>query len=192
MNYVKLKIQNDMKKLLILVLFVAIYNMLYPQDVMIINNQDSLDLKVLQEIPFDSINVDQIRVIPFDSIEMVLNKEKSDNNALTVQSAKLHFYRPSGVGALVGYDIYLDDDVICRSANNWKTTVDVSTMGKHTIWAKTESRAEIPITITAGGEYYIRCGMKMGIVVGRPSLELVDAGKGEPEYRAIKEKKSKK
>jgi len=158
-----------MKKQLLLCLFALICNVSFSQE----QRKDSVDLQTLQ-------------IIPSDSIEII------SNNEITELPAKLHFYRSGGVGALVGYDIRLNDDVICRTANNWKTTVDVYITGEHLIWAKTESKAEIPIEIKAGSEYYIRCGMKMGVVVGRPTLELVDPVTGEAELQSIKEKKTKK
>jgi hypothetical protein len=58
----------------------------------------------------------------------------------------------------------------------------------NTLWAKTESKVEIPVDIEFGKEYYLRCGMGMGIMVGRPMLQLVDRGQGKLQYNSIKNK----
>ncbi|MDR0384792.1 MAG: hypothetical protein LBH60_01795 [Prevotellaceae bacterium] len=98
--------------------------------------------------------------------------------------ALLHFYRSDEAGILVGYDIYLGESVICRAKSNWKTTVKVYSGGRNSIWGKTEAKTEIPVDIEIGKEYYIRCGISMGIMVGRPTLTLVDNPTGKREYNS--------
>ena len=101
--------------------------------------------------------------------------------------ALLHVYRPGSLkGAVIGYDVHLGDELIGRVKNKWKTTVEVRDFGQSTVWARTESKTEIPINLERGREYYVRCGVKMGIAVGRPSLELVSKRTGKPEFDAIK------
>lgn len=102
--------------------------------------------------------------------------------------ALLHIYRPAGAGALVGYDVLLGDEVICRSKNKWKTTLEIRDFGQNMLWASTESKVELPVNFEKGREYYVRCGIKMGIVVGRPTLELVSKKTGKPQFDAIKVK----
>ncbi len=99
--------------------------------------------------------------------------------------ALLHIYRFGGAGALVGYDIHLGDEVICRAKNKWKTTIEIRKYGHNMIWATTESKIELPINIEMGREYYVRCGIKMGIAVGRPTLDLVDNTTGKFEFDSI-------
>lgn len=103
--------------------------------------------------------------------------------------ALLHFYRFSGVGAAIGYDIHLGDSVICRAKNKWNETIKVYVEGDQTLWAKTEARAELPLHIEKGREYYIRCGITMGVVVGHPSLTLMDKQVGKTECDALKKRK---
>ena len=102
--------------------------------------------------------------------------------------ALVHIYRRGGAGALVGYDIHYADQIICRAKNNWGTTIKIRDFGQNTVWAKTESKVEIPVNFEPGREYYIRCGMKMGIAVGRPTLELVNKKTGKTEYESVKTK----
>lgn len=107
--------------------------------------------------------------------------------------ALLHFYRLLGVGAGVKYDVFLGDSLICRTRANWKKTIKITSTGLNTIWAKTESKTELPIKIEKGKEYYIRCGLEMGILIGRPSLNLITPSSGASEFKAVNyPKRSKK
>ena len=101
--------------------------------------------------------------------------------------AILHIYRPGrAAGAIIGYNVHLGEEQICRVTNNSKTTIQVRSFGQNTLWARTESRAEVQLNIEPGREYYIRCGVRFGVAVGRPSLELVDGKVGKTEISSIK------
>lgn len=100
--------------------------------------------------------------------------------------AILHVYRYSGSGAFVSYDVYLGDSVICRVKNNFKKTLQINKDGMNTLWARTESKSEVPINIKMGRTYYLRCGISMGALVGRPKLELVGNRTGKAEFESFK------
>lgn len=102
--------------------------------------------------------------------------------------AILNIYRYGGTGALVGYDIYLGDQVLGRVVNNYKASVKVSKFGLNTVWARTEAKEELPIDIEKGRQYYIRCKVGMGVLVGRPILELIDSKTGKAEFESFKAK----
>lgn len=105
-----------------------------------------------------------------------------DSSLLNVDYALLHIYRMSAAGFLVSYDLHLGDSVICRVQNNWKTTLRIRKDGYNSLWARTETKEEIPIKIEMGKEYYVRCGITLGAFVGHPKLELVDNSTGKVEY----------
>lgn len=130
-----------------------------------------------------------LKVDKFDSIAPIA---KIDSAIANRDYALLHVYRYGGAGALVSYDLHLGDSVICRVTNNSKKTIRIKKDGLNTIWAKTEVKQELPINIKIGNDYYIRCGITMGLMVGRPSIQLVDNMVGEVEYKSIKLKKSAK
>jgi len=115
-----------------------------------------------------------------------------DSTLVNADYALLHFYRNSGVGALINYDLHLGDTILCRGRNKWKKTIKVKKDGLNTLWAKTESKEELPINIKMGNEYYIRCSLTMGLFVGRPKLELVDSQTGRFEFESIKPNKEDK
>lgn len=107
---------------------------------------------------------------------------------LDVDYAILNVYRYSGPGALVGYDLYLGDSVICRVKNNFKTTIHIKKDGLNTLLARTEAKSEVPIDIKMGKTYYLRCGITMGVFVGHPKLELIDSKTGKAEFESFKAK----
>ena len=114
--------------------------------------------------------------------------EESDDVIPGADYALLNVYRYPGPGSIVKYDLYLGDEVICRVQNNCKKTIKVTKFGRNTIWAKTESKVELPINIEPGHQYYVRCGIKMGFMVGRPKLESVSSVTGKKEFESFNAK----
>lgn len=127
------------------------------------------------------------KILKVENIDALITNEE-EQILPDVDYAILHVYRYSGAGAFVGYDLFLGDTVICRVKNNFKTTIKVKKDGLNTLWARTEAKSEVPIDIKIGKEYYLRCGITMGLMVGRPSLELVDRKTGKAEFESFKAK----
>ena len=48
----------------------------------------------------------------------------------------------------------------------------IKDFGKHKFWGKTESQDSVVINIEKGQEYFVRCGIKMGVAVGKPEMHL--------------------
>ena len=126
------------------------------------------------------------RILQVKNVEYYMAEE--DEIILDVDYAILNVYRYGGSGALVSYDLYLGDSVICRVQNNYKTTLYIRNDGLNTLWAKTEAKSEVPINIKIGKTYYLRCGISMGAFVGRPRLELIDSKTGKAEFESFKAK----
>ena len=105
---------------------------------------------------------------------------------LTNDCALLHIYRPgSMMGMAISYDLYLNEWVLFRVKNKTKTTIRITSPGTYTLWAKTEAREELPVSIELGKEYYVRCGVSMGAFVGRPDLLLIDPQMGRMEFDKV-------
>ncbi|MCD2423330.1 DUF2846 domain-containing protein [Niabella pedocola] len=104
----------------------------------------------------------------------------------TATYATIYFYRPKNfTGSAVGYNINLDDSVVWRAVNNSRYELRVYKEGKQKIWAKTEAKAIVPLTIQFGRSYYIKCSIAMGMWVGQPSLNLIDPEQGRDEYERV-------
>lgn len=110
----------------------------------------------------------------------------ADSALLKAGYALLHVYRGGGAGFLIDYDLHLGDTVICRVSAKSKTTIRIKKKVSDILWAKTEAKEELPITIEPGHAYYIRCGMTMGAFVGHPSIRLMDAKVGKAEFAGQK------
>jgi len=121
-------------------------------------------------------------------VENISEYAKETDVVMDIDYAVLRVYRPGGSGALVGYNLHLEDSVICRVRSNYKTSIRLDEEGLKTLWAKTEARAEMPILIEKGRTYYLRCSIKTGIVVGQPVLELVPGEVGRFEFEALNAK----
>lgn len=128
------------------------------------------------------------KILKIDNIENYTPKVEQEV-LLDVDYAILNVYRYSGAGALVSYNLYLGDSVICRVKNNFKTTLHIKKDGLNSLWAKTEAKSEVPIDVKMGKTYYLRCGITMGAFVGHPKLELIDSKTGKAEFESIKAKK---
>ena len=111
---------------------------------------------------------------------------KSEEYMLGNDCALLHIYRNRDFkGSMISYDVRLDNEVVHYAKNNSKTTVKITKEGRSILFARTESKVEIPIDIQFGHEYYIRCGIRFGVFVGRPKLEIVDKQTGKMEFDII-------
>lgn len=134
--------------------------------------------------------------------------------------AQLHiYYKSSTISissllglSLVNYDILLDDMVVGRTKNKWKTTVTVNDFREKTVSGAIEGRSsEVRIDFEPGNVYYVRADLssktvKTGEIKTRkkkngaiekyeetrveytPMLQLVSASVGEREFNAIKVK----
>ncbi|MDP3433519.1 MAG: hypothetical protein Q8T04_11205 [Bacteroidota bacterium] len=129
----------------------------------------------------------QAKILKLEDISN-MNLTKEEEIIPNADFAILNIYRYGGTGALVGYDIYLGDEVLGRVVNNYKSSVKVAKFGLNTVWARTEAKEELPIDIEKGRQYYIRCKVGMGAFVGRPILELIDSKTGKYEFESFKAK----
>ena len=118
----------------------------------------------------------------------VLARYEEEPILADVDYALLYVYRNSGAGALIGYNLQIGDSTISRIKNSYKEVIKIKREGMVELTAKTESKAELPVDLVFGKSYYIRCGLKTGIAVGRPSLELVDYRIGKMEFESLQAK----
>lgn len=105
--------------------------------------------------------------------------------------AVIYFYRTSGVGPLVTYNVHIGENSVYRAKVKTAAEVKVYEAGPVEIWGRTESKSSFPLNIQLGEEYYVRCSVTMGILVGEPKLELMPENVGYAEYMFAKSSKSK-
>lgn len=102
--------------------------------------------------------------------------------------ALIHFYRPTlGAGALLGYKIKDENDsIIGRLRNGEKFVFKTKNFGTHRFYGALETKEEIIINIEKGKEYFVRCSVNMGIMLGRPEINLIENYIGQKEFDEMK------
>lgn len=130
----------------------------------------------------------EANILRIENIKEIDTKKVPEEELLDLDYAILNVYRYSGTGSAVAYDLHLGDSVICRVRNNYKTTIHIKKDGLNSLWAKTESKSELPVNIKNGKVYYLKCSVSMGFFVGHPHLEMVDANTGKSEFNSFNAK----
>jgi len=117
----------------------------------------------------------------------------------TLQKAKagkgmLYVYRPeSFVGGGVYYDVHdgAQKDKVLGTIVSGSVVAAELNPGVHEIWAKTEAKAGVPVTMKRGATQCIKAGVTMGVFVGRPSLQKVDMQTCRYDIKKIIEEKKR-
>ncbi len=117
-----------------------------------------------------------------------IDKESKKSTLKNVDYALLHVYRFSS--AVLTYDLKLGDSVLCRVQNDFKTTLKIKKEGLNSLIAQTETTTALPFDVVFGKEYYLRCSVKAGVLVGRPKMELVSYEEGKMEFDSFKAKRN--
>jgi hypothetical protein len=126
-----------------------------------------------------------------ESLASILEKRNLKNKSrLPDESdyALIHFYRPNlGAGALLGYKIKdVNDSIVGRLRNGEKFIYKTKKLGSQSFFGSLETKEEVKINIEKGKEYFVRCSVNMGIVLGRPEINLIENYIGMKEYDEMK------
>lgn len=113
------------------------------------------------------------------------NKSRLPKNS---DYAVIYFYRPSGgAGALLGYKIKdVNDSIVGRLRNGEKFKYVTKKFGEQIFYGTLETKEEVKINIEKGNEYFVRCSVNMGVVLGRPEINLIENYVGMKEYDFMK------
>ena len=131
-------------------------------------------------------------VYKVDNIKALIQEievKESEGLDPNIDYATLYVYRPGAYGFLVGYNLHLDDRVLCRVKSNFKEEIKVYETGPHTLWAKTEAKSEVQVDLKPGKKYYVRCELGYGFFVGHPKISIVGEEEGRTAYNNFKAKK---
>lgn len=132
-------------------------------------------------------NLNQEVISSFSEKRNIENKSRLPSDA---DYAVVYFYRPKNYyGSMIGFKIRMDDEtVIGRVRNGEKFEYRIKDFGEHKFWGKTESKSSVIIDVKKGQEYFVRCGINMGIAVGKPEIYLVENDLGISEYESLVDK----
>jgi S-adenosylmethionine hydrolase len=140
------------------------------------------------KIASDSLILKTKRIIQKDTASTKIQAD-------SVKYALLYVYRPGNfVGAIMSYNLKMTntlftDSIIGKVKNNSKFIVKLYQEGKTELWAKTESKKSVFINVKFGQKYYLKCGITMGIFVGRPNLNLIYPEQGVLDYENVEGRK---
>jgi hypothetical protein len=125
-----------------------------------------------------------------ESLSTIIHKRDFKNKSRLPENsdyALIHFYRPSsGGGALLGYKIKdANDSIVGRLRNGEKFIYKTKKFGNQSFYGALETKEELKINIEKGKEYFVRCSVNMGVVLGRPEIGLIENYIGMKEYDAM-------
>jgi hypothetical protein len=111
------------------------------------------------------------------------NKSRLPENS---DYAVIYFYRPSiGAGSLLGYKIKDANDSIVGRLRSGEKFKYVKKFGEQFFYGALETKEEVKINIEKGNEYFVRCAVNMGVVIGRPEINLIENYVGMKEYELM-------
>lgn len=106
-------------------------------------------------------------------------KEKAPKAIVAVASppagqGQVVFFRPgSMMGMALGCHVREDGRLVGNLANG-KYYVQSFAPGKHVFTASSEATDTLNLEVEPGETYYVRCGIGMGVVAGRPNIAPVE------------------
>jgi len=126
-------------------------------------------------------NVNAASLADLLELRRIKNKSRLPEDA---DYAILHFYRPrSSAGSLLGYKIKDENDsIVGRLRNGEKFIYKTKKFGKQTLYGTLETKEQVQINIEKGKEYFVRCSVNMGVVFGRPEINLIENYMGIKEF----------
>jgi hypothetical protein len=106
-------------------------------------------------------------------------------------TATIHFYRTNSIkGAIVTYQLYYNNALVGDITPGTIIHYTVKP-GVNKFTAKTESEEFIFINTKPSEEYFVRCSVAMGMLVGRPKFQVVSKKEGDSAIKKIEGKKTK-
>jgi hypothetical protein len=117
------------------------------------------------------------------------NKPNSKQQIDTSKYATLYIYRFKRFEEwLKGYNIHLEDSVICKIKNNSKISIKLYREGKVNLWVKSKQKDEVVLDIKFGEDYYLKLEIITGVLSYEPELSLIDKVQGKIDYSKVKDR----
>jgi hypothetical protein len=107
---------------------------------------------------------------------------KAKTFATNPNQAKLYIYRNEFMGAALRMGVELNGKEIGKTGPKSYFAVDVPP-GKHSIVSRAENDASLEVMTEAGKNYFIWQEVKMGFLLARSKLQLVDEAQGQAGVR---------
>lgn len=99
------------------------------------------------------------------------------------EKSLIYVYRPSGfIGGGVHYDVYAGQEKVCNLVQGGYCQY-FGAPGEIEIWGKTESKGTVTVDSKVGQITFVKAGVGMGFLVGRPNFVVVDTALGGTEIK---------
>jgi len=114
------------------------------------------------------------------SVEMASPEMDTSAKSYAVKPSKanIYVYRNEVMGSALKMPVALNGRMVGDTASKTFLLLEVDP-GSHTIVSKTENDAVLKVDAVAGRNYFVWQEVKMGIMVARSSLHLVDEATGK-------------
>lgn len=102
--------------------------------------------------------------------------------AVSPDKALVYVVRPSGVGGLVRFNVFLDDQESTSEMGHTRSSQYIHfnvSPGTHKIYSKAENWAETQIVAKSGDVVFIQQEPSMGLIMARNSLSVLDELQGK-------------
>lgn len=101
--------------------------------------------------------------------------------------AVIHFYRPlSNIGYALGFKVKDEQkNIMGRLRNGEKFAYKTQKIGTFSFTAELETQEVLTLNIEKGKEYFVKCGVRAGVFIGRPYFMLVENRIGRREYKQM-------
>lgn len=96
--------------------------------------------------------------------------------------ALIFIVRPSSAGALIAFNVFLDNTESASEMGYNRGSGFIyfyAKPGMHKIFSKAENTADLELNTVAGGVYFIRQDVEMGLIMARNSLVGIDELEGK-------------
>lgn len=143
----------------------------------------------IQGKAFRNLNTEQLKNIKSNDYNSYAKKLEGDPDYAIV-----HFYRPTGgPGHLLGYKVKDENNGnIGRMRTGETFSHKTTAYGDRVFKGSLETTEEVTLTLERGYEYYVKCSVGFGIMMGRPIIKQMRIDIGEEEYNILSNKQKKK
>lgn len=122
-----------------------------------------------------SLFISGCRSVPKASHELDVQAKKFQTNP---NGAQIYIYRNEIFGGMIKIDVEFDGKLIGRTLPNTYFLLQVPP-GNHTILSESENKSTLEIKAEKGHNYYVWQEVKMGVMLARNKLQLMDEQKGQ-------------
>lgn len=143
----------------------------------------------IQGKAFRNLNTEHLKDLRFSDSNVYAKKIEGDPDYAIV-----HFYRPTGgPGHLLGYKVKDEKSQnIGRMRTGETFSYKTTAYGERIFKGSLETTEEVKLTLEKGHEYYVKCSVGFGIMLGRPIIKQMRVDIGKEEFKILYQKQKSK